>query len=206
MGNMIKMIVVLVGISLISGIALGGLNRLTKEKGEQNVLKFKKVPAVISIIEGVSGKMSEADEEKVTQELLSSYKMIDVGEEQELLMFVTKKDGKPNTIVIEREGEGGYGGNIGVMVGFNIQSGNLDGIGITTHSETPGLGARVTEPAFQHQFIGMSKDSVFKIKKNGGIIDQVSGATKSSGAVADAIRKAKATYDQHKDELEEAVK
>ena len=40
------------------------------------------------------------------------------------------------------------------MVGFNVASDTLAGIGITTLKETPGLGMRVTEQAFSGQFAG----------------------------------------------------
>jgi H+/Na+-translocating ferredoxin:NAD+ oxidoreductase subunit G len=202
----LKMIAALVLISLVSGISLGGLNALTHEKGEQNILKYRKVPAVISISEGVLGALDEAKRAEVITELLGNYKKLDIGEDSELLLFVSKKDGKPYTVVMEREGEGGYGGPVGVMVGFNIETGNIDGIGITTHSETPGLGAKIDEGDFQHQFIGMSKDAVFKIGKDGGVVEQVSGATKSSRAVADAIQRAKATYDEHQQKILDAIK
>ena len=202
----IQMIGVLVGITLVSGLALGGLNHITKDKIARNILENKKVPAVLGIVQRYAGDLDEAAKKEIKDSLLSNYKEVDIGEEDPLLIFVGNKDGEPHTVAFERQGEGGYGGNIGVMAGFNIETGDIDGIGITTHSETPGVGTKVLEDSFLLQFAGMSKDSTFSLKKAGGDIDGASGATRSSTAVADGVNKAKELFDRHRDKILEAAK
>ena len=91
----------------------------------------------------------------------------------------------------------GFGGDLGVIVGFDLATGDLVGVGITTLSETPGLGTRVREPAFRAQFEGMSGAGPFKVTKDGGDIEVVTGATISSRAVAEAVTGAKGTWDEH---------
>jgi electron transport complex protein RnfG len=108
-------------------------------------------------------------------------------------------------VALEAFGQG-FGGKLGVMVGFDLASGDLAGVGITTMSETPGLGTRVREAAFLAQFTGLSKDAVFKVKKDGGVIDAVTGATVSSRAVADAIGQAQALYREQADAIQAAVR
>ena len=49
MNKSIKMVVVLGAIALLSGLALGGLHQLTYERAQNNILKFKKIPAVADI-------------------------------------------------------------------------------------------------------------------------------------------------------------
>jgi len=197
----IHMVAVLVGISLVSGLSLGWLNSKTFELAKNNVLRFKKIPAVIKIYEGFSGPVDDERKKTMGEELLASKIELDVGEEGPLLVFVINKDGKPHTLAIEREGEGGYGGNVGVMMGFNIQTGNLDGVGITVHKETPGVGSKVEEHDFRAQFVGMKKDSNFALKKAGGDVDGISGATRSSTAVADGLKKAQEIYGKHREEI-----
>lgn len=201
------MIVVLTVIALISGLALGGLNNLTYETAQNNILKFKKIPAVANIYKCVQGEgdLDEAALVKLEEELLAEKQIIDLGEEEPLLMFVVKKDNKPHAVAIENFGPG-YGGDLGVMVGFNIETDEVVGIGITTLSETPGLGTRVMEDAFTKQFINAPGDTIFKLKKDGGPFDAISGATVSSRAVTQAIEKADAFYDKHKEKILEAVK
>ncbi len=80
----------------------------------------------------------------------------------------------------------GYGGTISILVGLKDES-TIQGISIISHSESPGLGARITEEAYFGQYRGI--DIVESdIKANGGTIDAITGATISSRAVADAVR------------------
>lgn len=80
----------------------------------------------------------------------------------------------------------GYGGPIEIVVGIGVD-GAITGVNIggADFSETPGLGAKVKEPAFYEQFTGLTPPAVLK-----GNIDSVSGASISSGAVVDAVNTA----------------
>ena len=76
------------------------------------------------------------------------------------------------------------------MVGFNT-NGDIVSISVLSHSETPGLGAKMTEPSFVSQFEGKNPAS-FKlaVKKDGGDIDAITASTITSRAYADAVQKA----------------
>lgn len=92
----------------------------------------------------------------------------------------------------------GYSGNIEVMVGLNPQD-SLNGIEILSHAETPGLGAKITEEAFKGQFKGKSLDNTdWRVKKDGGAFDQITGATISPRAIVAAVKKGLEFYRQHK--------
>jgi electron transport complex protein RnfG len=84
----------------------------------------------------------------------------------------------------------GYGGYIHMIVGTDL-AGNIEGLEILQHQETPGLGSKIKEiipgekePWFLKQFKGKAADSV-ELKKN---IDAITGATISSKAVTDSVR------------------
>jgi Na+-translocating ferredoxin:NAD+ oxidoreductase subunit G len=85
----------------------------------------------------------------------------------------------------------GYNGYIRMIAGVDL-NGTIQGVAVLEHSETPGLGAKISEirpgdsePWFLKQF--KSKNSrTIAIKKD---IDAITGATISSKAVTDAIRK-----------------
>jgi electron transport complex protein RnfG len=81
----------------------------------------------------------------------------------------------------------GYGGDIDILVGLDSDF-KIKDISILTQTETPGLGARITESAFTDQFKGLSADEV-ALKSNNGMIDAITGATISSKAVVDAVKK-----------------
>ena len=62
----------------------------------------------------------------------------------------------------------------------------VTGVKIMTHAETPGLGAKITEPFFTDQFKGVAVGDLM-LSKNDGAIDSITGATVSSQAVIDGI-------------------
>lgn len=85
----------------------------------------------------------------------------------------------------------GYSGYIHMIVGIDT-SGIIKGVEVMDQQETPGLGARIAEvkpgessPWFLRQFAGKEAASL-ALKKN---IDSITGATISSKAVTDAIKK-----------------
>ena len=82
----------------------------------------------------------------------------------------------------------GYSGAITLMFGVDAE-GAITGLQVLSHTETPGLGAKITTPAFRDQFknkrigqIVLKKDDPAK-----GQIDAITGATISSRAVAKAV-------------------
>jgi len=185
---MISMVVVLTLLSAFSGGLLAAVRTGTKDKIEQQVLKFQKAPAVKQILSDVSN-----------DPLQDRFKIMDNG--QELTFFVGKYDGQPKAVTFETSGKG-FGGNIGLMVGINIESDEIIGICVTTHSETPGVGSRAKDdPAFASQFAGMTMDKKFAIKKDGGDIDAISGATVTSKGVCVAAKQAQDIYTRLKPEI-----
>lgn len=85
----------------------------------------------------------------------------------------------------------GYSGPIVVMFGLDAQ-GAVTGARVLSHTETPGLGAKITTNAFISQYMGKTVDQVV-LKKDDptrGTIDAISAATISSRAVTKAIREA----------------
>lgn len=83
----------------------------------------------------------------------------------------------------------GYGGAIDILIGLRPDNHTLQGIRIISQQETPGLGAKIVEPSFLDQFKGISTDQI-ALARNGGKIDAITGATISSSAVVEGVRKA----------------
>jgi len=80
----------------------------------------------------------------------------------------------------------GYGGPVDVLVSID-PAGEITGIQILEHKETPGFFRLLPLRAYFHQFLGRDAQSHFQI---GVDIDGVSGATLSAEAVAMSIRQA----------------
>lgn len=176
----IKMIVVLTGIAAVCGFLLSAVKQVTAVRIEEQVLVNVKLPAVKTVLESS------------TNDLIQDRQTITIDGE-EYVIFSGKKDGKTWAIAFEGRGAG-FGGDIGVMVGFDLEKDVLTGIGILTHQETPGLGSRISEPLFTDSFKNKPLTAVFKVKKENGEVDAVSGATNSSRGVCTAVQKCVAAY------------
>lgn len=181
MREILHMVVVLFLTATLSGGALALVYNGTKDTIAEQVLKNVKEPAIREIFAGL-------DNDPVAERL-----EIPVGEET-IIAFPAKQGGQLMGVAVEGSGKG-YGGAVNVMVGIT-PDGTLSGIGITGHSETPGLGARSTEPAFCDQFVGMTYE--------GGVVGKVeaiTGATITTDAVIAAVDQAVVLYEANKDEL-----
>ncbi|MBQ3447517.1 MAG: RnfABCDGE type electron transport complex subunit G [Synergistaceae bacterium] len=83
----------------------------------------------------------------------------------------------------------GYGGMVGFVVGIT-KDGAVKAINILSHSETPGLGAKSTEPEFYTQFNDKDKLPLKVVKGSASNPDEIaaiSGATITSNAVTDGV-------------------
>lgn len=81
----------------------------------------------------------------------------------------------------------GFGGAVNTMVGIGAD-GVITGLRVTGHSETPGLGAKSTEPDFYEQFTG--KSGTVTVTKDGGEIVPITSSTITSRAVCDGAQEA----------------
>jgi len=193
MREMIKLFVVVTLFSCFSGGLLAAVKSGTQERIEYQQLKFVKGPALLEILKGTSN-----------DPLVDRFKIKDGKVERNF--FVGVFGGKRNTIALESFGKG-FGGDIGVIVAINLENDQILGIGVTTHSETPGVGSRAkTEPAFGSQFKGLPLKGPFKVKADGGAIDAVSGATVSSRGVCSAVADAVEAYQKLKPKILEKIK
>jgi len=181
MREMLKLFIAVVVFSCLSGGVLAAIQNVTKERIEYQQLKFVKGPTIKTIMEGCSN-----------DPLIDRLRIVD--EATEMHLFVGEFEGKRNTVAFETFGKG-YGGVMGVIVGVNLENDEIIGVGVTTHSETPGVGSKAkTDPDFVAQFKGLSILDPFKVKTDGGQIDALSGATISSRGVCGAVVEAGEIY------------
>ena len=188
MREIIKLFLIVAIFSAVAGLALAYVQDATKEQIEQQEIKYVKGPAIKALFEGC------------TNDPMTDRKKLKDGD-KEIDIFIGEFDGKKDVIAFEAHGKG-YDGDIGVLVGFDLRTDELLGMRVTTQTETPGVGARsTTDTAFISQFKGMSVDTGFKVKADGGDIDAISGATITSRGVGAAIESSVDTYKRLKDEI-----
>ncbi len=187
MKEYIKMIAVLSAITAVCGFLLASIKTGTEERIEEQILLNVKGPAVNQVLKSS------------TNDLIKDRKEIVINDKK-YVVFVGKKDNNTWAVTFE-SGGGGFGGDIGVMVGYNLETDMLTGIGITTHKETPGVGSKVTGNLFTRNFTDKSITDIFKIKQDGGVIYAVTGATISSKGVCSAVQKSIALYPEIKEKI-----
>lgn len=193
MREMIKMVVVLAILSTFSGGLLAAIRSGTKDKIEYQQLKFVKGPAIKAILAGSSN-----------DPIVDRFKIADGDVERSF--FVGVFDGKADTVAFESAGKG-FSGDIGLMVGVDTAQDKIVGIGVTTHSETPGVGSKAKDdPSFGNQFKELSVQDSFKVRADGGTIDAISGATISSRGVCAGISEAAGVYQRLKPQITEQLK
>jgi electron transport complex protein RnfG len=192
--ELIKMIVVLTAISLASGGLLAALRDGTQERIDNQVLEFVKGPAVRQVFEGAANDPIAARFQLKDGNVLRDF-------------FVGVFDGDAKGLALESSSSKGYKGDIGLIVAVDVKSDKLMGIGVTTHNETPGLGAKAkSDPKFSGQFKGAAAGGPVKVTQDGGSINAISGATITSRAVCGAVTDALAVYERLKPQITEKMK
>lgn len=182
--TLFNMLFALFLICLVAGGTLGLIFNLTKEP-------IKKV--------------KEAKQKKAIEEVLPAFKyldnkMIKSALEDKKLSFFLAYDADSNFVgaAVETFTDKGFGGMVTLMVGL-LPDGTINKVSVLSHGETPGLGAKMTDPQFKDQFNGKNPASfIIKVKKDKGDVDAITAATISSRAFCDAVNRAIITFENNK--------
>ncbi|HDM09318.1 MAG: RnfABCDGE type electron transport complex subunit G [Deltaproteobacteria bacterium] len=192
MRELFRMVFVLTAICAGAALVLAYANKATQPAREYQLLKYVQGPSVKKVLKGY-------DNDPIKDVIEVSMGKDEKGQPINIKIFPGKKGGKMIGLAYSSSAQG-YHGQIEVMVGVDM-NGTITGISIMRHSETPGLGARVVEPAFTNQFAGMKLSGQLNLSARGGKIDGVSGASFSSQGVVSAVRKALQLFPKVKKEV-----
>lgn len=88
----------------------------------------------------------------------------------------------------------GFGGTVEVMVGIDAD-GNVTGVTVTNHSETPGLGTKAMTVEYLSQYEGVAEAAAGHIRDDAGI-DAITGATISSNAIYCSVSEALEQFEE----------
>jgi len=193
MKEILRLVVALTAIAVGAALILSLVESATRAPiAEQRRLQMvKALKAVLPEID------NQPDADSVTLAAGTDAK----GKPVERTFYRGRRGGELAGVAFQVTAPDGYSGNIGIMVGVDPQ-GTVTGVEILTHAETPGLGARITEPAFKGQFAGKSLDNAdWRVKKDGGSFDQITGATISPRAVVKALKGGLEFFQQHRDAI-----
>ena len=113
-------------------------------------------------------------------------------------------DAEPAAALFAVTAMNGYAGPIRILVGISA-AGQVAGVRIVEHSETPGLGDKVESKRsdWVQQFPGRSLSdpalNAWSIRADGGEFDQLTGATITPRAVVRAVRDTLVYFDANRD-------
>jgi len=170
-----NMFIVLTLIALISAAALAGTYSVTKPILDEQA-RQRQIDAVTSVV-------PEPFDNAPTDEAIAveGFKNVEI--------YPARQGDVTVGTAVRSYSNDGYGGPVTIMVGFSA-NGEITGTAVLSHTETPGLGAKMTDRAFQDQFNGMNVVGGLAVAKDGGDVDAITAATITSRAFCDAINRA----------------
>lgn len=175
-------IVTLVFAALVSGVKIINQDRIESNQAlklQGIILKVLKIPP-------------GPDDQSLTRAFSQRVKSIQVKDKTVYVGYAA--GGRSITGYAFPVGGPGFWGPIYGMAAVDPQGSKLLGLAFYKHSETPGLGGRMTEKWFQDQFTGLAIEPVagdkkiFYLKAPGSgagpnDLDAITGATRTSGAI-----------------------
>jgi electron transport complex protein RnfG len=123
-------------------------------------------------------------------------------------VYPARKSGELVGIAVRVTDPNGYAGDVTFMVGLkgDPAAPTVTGYDVLSHKETPGLGTKLKDAPFRGQFEGLAYPAAgdLKVKKDGGTIDAITGATISSRTAAAAVNTAVRLYRERAADLRKA--
>lgn len=127
-------------------------------------------------------------------------------EEKTLTIYRARMAGKITGVAYQVVSTTGYAGPINIIMGID-NKGKLLGVRVISHTETPGLGDKIeaAKSDWITHFTGLSLKNPppdkWKVKKDGGVFDQFTGATITPRAVVKAIKHGLVIFQEHQHEI-----
>ena len=159
MNRLLRISIPLIIICIVSGVTLTASYSLTEER------------------------IKEVEERKINESLLSIFPGASFNKTADY--YTAMAQGEEIGYVFIAEGKG-YSGTIKTLVGM-YPNDTISRIYVISQTETPGLGTRIAEPEFTNQFMGKRIEDL-RLRRDGGLIDAITGATISSRAITETVR------------------
>jgi len=187
-----------IGLSIFAVIT-AGLIAITQVSTKDIILEQIKIARSKALLEIVP--LSEHNNDMLADSFwLEATQSLGLGEKSEA--FIAKQDGIPTTLILPVIAPEGYSGPIRLIVGIDI-SGTIKGVRVIKHKETPGLGDKIDLKksewilGFEGKSLLNTSMDQWKVKKDGGQFDQLTGATITPRAIVKAVHQALVFYREH---------
>lgn len=187
--KIIKDALALTLITLVAGVALGGVYEITKDpiakqEAQAKAEAYEQVFTDAAAFEEVEmdDTLTKTIRDQMDQE---GYKAQSIEE----VMRAEDQSGETLGYAFTVVTSEGYGGDIQFSMGVQ-NDGTLNGISILSIGETAGLGMNADTPAFKDQFVGKQVEKL-QYTKNGATqddeINAISGATVTTNAMTNGV-------------------
>ena len=182
--SLLNMVVVLTVITALVGAILGSVYKITKEPISAATAKAQE-EAIREVAPAFDNSPAEESYEVSINGLTAT-------------VFPAKKAGVLTGAAVKASSMNGFGGEISVMVGFELD-GTIRNYRVLSHAETPGLGAKMddwfrTDKNRQSVLGKNPSTSNLTVSKDGGDIDAITASTISSRAFLESLRTAYAAF------------
>jgi len=190
---------VLAGFALIASVLLGVTNCST----EGTIQRRLDEDLIKSLEEVVPSALYDNDMLLDTVNIPSAEYNIGANE---TTVYIAKKSGNVSAVCFKFIAPDGYSGAINMIMGID-RDGNILGVRVLSHKETPGLGDKieVAKSDWILNFVGRSLDNLapakWAVKKDGGEFDQFSGATITPRKSVQAIYRGLQLFKAHQAQL-----
>lgn len=187
--KIIKDALALTLITLVAGVALGGVYEITKDpiakqEAQAKAEAYEQVFTDAAAFDAVEmdDTLTKTIRDQLDQE---GYKAQSIEE----VMRAEDQSGETLGYAFTVVTSEGYGGDIQFSMGVQ-NDGTLNGISILSIGETAGLGMNADTPAFKDQFVGKQVEKL-QYTKNGATqddeINAISGATVTTNAMTNGV-------------------
>jgi len=130
-----------------------------------------------------------------------------LGNTKPQIAYRARKNNQAVAIIFNATAHNGYSGNIDLLIAVN-SDGTLAGVRAVKHTETPGLGDAIDikKSDWITQFdlkslLNPGTTQQWAVKKDGGLFDQMTGATVTPRAIVGTVHKTLQYFERHKDTL-----
>ena len=128
------------------------------------------------------------------------------GRKRPVTVYRARRSGRPEAAVFSVVAPDGYNGSIFLLVAIQYD-GTLLGVRVVSHRETPGLGDAIEERksrwirGFDGRSLTNPDEHGWRVKRDGGVFDQFTGATVTPRAVVKAVYRTLKYFSRHRDEI-----
>jgi Na+-translocating ferredoxin:NAD+ oxidoreductase subunit G len=181
-----RLAIALTTVCLSAALATGGVYDLTKDRIAEQI-RLKKLGLLRSVLPEVDNEVDQDYQDGVIGKDRNGNDVVG-------RYYFGRKGGKLVGTVFALITPEGFTGDIEFMMGVS-PNGELTGVEIIRHLETPGLGDKIEDLEWRNSFKGKNlTNTKWAVKKDGGDIDQFTGATISPRAIVKRVKEGLEIY------------